>query len=269
MNRVFMILVFTMTTAAGITLWSGTLVAANPGHGKPGNIPPVEAMDRLKAGNEHFVAGIIDPHEIGEVRRIELTAGQHPFAVVLACADSRVPPELLFNQGLGDLFVIRVAGNVVDPVILGSMEYAVEHIGIRLVVVLGHDSCGGVQAVIDTRHNAEHNDGKHEHDADESTDADETVPANLSLLARKIHIGDELPDDPHDASVIAVRRNLQHQIEAMMRNSDYLEAKTESEFLRVVPAIYHLETGKVEWFHELSPNDAKELHELGHDPVAD
>jgi len=117
------------------------------------------ALDNLRAGNARFVAGqTLHPNQSVD-RRTEVAAGQKPFAIVLTCADSRLSPEILFDQGLGDLFVIRVAGNVVDSFTLASIEYAAEHLGSRLLVVLGHERCGAVKAAIDakpTKHGKKH-----------------------------------------------------------------------------------------------------------------
>src|SRR5262249_7971690 len=108
-----------------------------------------EALQRLKQGNARFVADKLDQKkDIGGKRRGDLAKGQRPFAIILSCADSRVPPELVFDQGLGDLFVVRVAGNVTDPVVLGSIEYGVQVLKAPLIIVLGHESCGAVQAAI-------------------------------------------------------------------------------------------------------------------------
>ena len=104
------------------------------------------ALQSLKEGNERFVAGALTPKDDYATLREQLSAGQQPFAVVLCCSDSRVAPEIIFDQKLGDLFVIRNAGNVVDKHVLGSIEYAVEHLGTPLVVVMGHSSCGAVTA---------------------------------------------------------------------------------------------------------------------------
>src|SRR5947209_10905279 len=108
-----------------------------------------EALARLMAGNRRYVLHKEQHPDQSLTRRKELESGQHPFAVILGCADSRVSPEILFDQGLGDLFVIRVAGNVVDDTILASVEYAVEHLGTRLIMVLGHEKCGAVSAAIE------------------------------------------------------------------------------------------------------------------------
>jgi len=105
-------------------------------------------LEQLKKGNERFVADRLAAKDLGADRRRELAKGQHPFAIVLTCADSRVAPEFIFNQGLGDLFVLRVAGNIADPFVLGSMEYAVEHLHVPLIVILGHTKCGAVDAAL-------------------------------------------------------------------------------------------------------------------------
>src|SRR5262252_9569528 len=108
-----------------------------------------EALKKLIAGNERYVRAKVNHPDESLARRKELTTGQHPFAVILGCADSRVSPELLFDEGLGDLFVIRVAGNIVDDAVLGSIEYAVEHLDTKLIVVLGHEKCGAVSAAVE------------------------------------------------------------------------------------------------------------------------
>jgi carbonic anhydrase len=114
------------------------------------------ALSRLLEGNQRYVRHKEQHPDESLARRKELIGGQHPFAVILGCADSRVPPELLFDQGLGDLFVIRVAGNIVDDAILGSIEYAVEHLGTKLILVLGHEKCGAVSAAVDGGKSAGH-----------------------------------------------------------------------------------------------------------------
>jgi carbonic anhydrase len=115
-------------------------------------VPQLNTQDALKkliAGNVRFSSGQMANPDISPERRAQLVKGQSPFAVIVSCSDSRVPPELLFNQGLGDLFVVRTAGNIVDPITLGSLEYAVDHLHSSLVVVLGHDKCGAVKAAVD------------------------------------------------------------------------------------------------------------------------
>ncbi|OPY69730.1 MAG: Carbonic anhydrase [Syntrophorhabdaceae bacterium PtaU1.Bin034] len=107
-----------------------------------------DALQRLLDGNGRYVAGRSTHPNQGTERRAQVVSGQNPFAVILGCSDSRVPPEILFDQGIGDLFIIRVAGNIADPTVLGSIEYAVEHLSVPLVIVLGHAKCGAVQAAV-------------------------------------------------------------------------------------------------------------------------
>jgi len=109
---------------------------------------PNDSIQELVDGNMRFYGGKANHPNQAEARRYELLAGQHPFAVILTCSDSRVPPEIIFDRGIGDLFVIRTAGNVVDDVAIGSIEYAVEHLHTSLVVVLGHQGCGAVSAAV-------------------------------------------------------------------------------------------------------------------------
>ena len=128
-----------------LTLLPGLLLASEEAKRKD----PDEVWKDLMAGNRRFTgAKVIRPHQAA-ARRVELAKGQNPPAIVLSCSDSRVPPEIVFDQGLGDIFVVRVAGNVVDDDVLGSIEYAVEHLGSSLIVVMGHQSCGAVKAVVD------------------------------------------------------------------------------------------------------------------------
>ncbi len=124
--------------------------APTPTLRSPDAIESPDALERLLQGNARYVADRRQNPGQTEERRVQIAAGQHPFAAILTCADSRVPPEILFDQGLGDLFVVRVAGNVVDDEIIGSLEYAVEHLGVRLIMVLGHERCGAIRAALET-----------------------------------------------------------------------------------------------------------------------
>lgn len=144
-----------LNAAFASLLFAGPLqqgaLAKEPAHSDAAPaVSPTEALSRLKAGNARFASGELQHPRQGTHRREELANGQHPFAVVLGCADSRTSPEVLFDQGLGDLFVVRVAGNIADDGGIGSIEYAVEHLGARLIVVLGHERCGAVKAARDT-----------------------------------------------------------------------------------------------------------------------
>src|SRR5437588_1986539 len=136
-----------------------------------------QALERLKAGNVRFVAEKTHPKHIGKEKRQELTKGQSPFAIVLTCADSRVAPELVFDQGLGDLFVLRVAGNISGPFVLGSIEYAVEHLHNPLCIVLGHENCDAVAAAL----------------------SKEPFPGNLGKLIKEVHVGKDLPKNKEQA----------------------------------------------------------------------
>jgi carbonic anhydrase len=189
-----------------------------------------EALQRLRAGNARFVRGELAPRDLSAQRRRELAKGQHPFAVILACADSRVAPELIFDQGLGDLFVLRVAGNVTDPAILGSIEYAVQHLQVPLVVVLGHDHCGAVAAAL----------------------GGSPLPGNLGKLIREVHVGQDLPKEPGPALTTAIKNNARQQASRLTQHSTVLRDFAARGRLRVVSAIYLLETGTVEWL-ETSP----------------
>ncbi len=126
----------------------GLLMLAPAWAAEPGNVSAEEAMRRLKDGNDRFVEGRATHDHQQPDRRAEIAKGQKPFAVIVCCSDSRVGPEIVFDQGLGDIFVVRTAGNVVDDVGLGSIEYAVEHFDTQLVVVLGHSRCGAVSAAV-------------------------------------------------------------------------------------------------------------------------
>lgn len=116
---------------------------------RPDGVNADQAKQLLVDGNQRYVSGGVLKKDLGQARRTDLLKGQKPFAVVLTCSDSRVPAELIFDQALGDLFIIRVAGNVIDPVTLGSIEYGVEHLGSPLIVIMGHSSCGAVKAAVD------------------------------------------------------------------------------------------------------------------------
>ena len=114
-----------------------------------GKLTPDQSLTQLRRGNERYVAGWPDhPNQSARRRREVSESGQQPFAIILSCADSRVPPEIIFDQGLGDLFIIRVAGNVLDDIILGTIEYAVEHLHVPVIMVLGHDKCGAITAAV-------------------------------------------------------------------------------------------------------------------------
>src|SRR5471032_2358330 len=133
-----------LTVMAVVALGSWALAAD---HTTP-SITPAEALSRLKAGNERFAHSKVSAGKPIAARRAETAQQQHPFAVIVGCADSRTAPEIIFDQNIGDLFVVRTAGNLVDDYALGSIEYAVAHLGVRLIIVLGHERCGAVTAAL-------------------------------------------------------------------------------------------------------------------------
>ena len=186
---------------------------------------PATAWQRLKDGNARFSADTPAAKEVGKKRRAELAQGQRPFAVVLSCADSRVVPELLFDQGLGDLFVVRVAGNIVEQGVVGSVDYAAGHLHVPLVVVLGHEGCGAVQAAVD---------GK-------------SLPGHLGWLVKQVYTGNNLPTEKSFALATGVRANVVHQATALIRHSPELKELVAANRARVVAGIYSLTTGKVTW----------------------
>ena len=196
-----------------------------------------EALELLRDGNRRFVADRERDARVGATRRNELTTRQEPFAVVLGCSDSRVPAEIVFDQGLGDLFVIRVAGNIVAPSQIGSVEFAAEQFQMRLVVVLGHSGCGAVVATIDQL-------GRPVEKQSRNLRAivDRVRPSVEPLLATELR---------HDRQALirdAVRANVRASAGHLRHGSELLEQLIEREGLLVVGAEYSLDTGVVEFF---------------------
>jgi carbonic anhydrase len=200
-------------------------------------IPAAEALERLREGNRRFVAEIRDHSGSTHARRVELAAGQEPFAIILGCSDSRVPAELVFDQGLGDLFVIRVAGNIVAPSQVGSVEFAAAQFGTRLVVVLGHSNCGAITATLEQLQRPSTNQSRNLHSI-----VDRVRPAIESLLETALR-------HDHDALVHhAVRANIRASANQLRHGSDILENLIQNDGLLVVGAEYSLETGEVTFF---------------------
>lgn len=191
---------------------------------------PDAALERLMAGNQRYVASKSEhPHDSAE-RRKELKDTQHPYAIVLACADSRVSPELVFDQGLGDIFVVRVAGNVTDPAITGSVSYAVRHLGAPLIVVVGHQSCGAVKAAL-------------------------LPPADLAKEPQDIQalVQDVLPGIKSVPSQLTGEQRLKAAIAANVRRSinqlgeaPSIKQAVVDHTVKIVGGVYNLESGKVE-----------------------
>jgi carbonic anhydrase len=201
-------------------------------------IPAPEALQRLRDGNGRFVAGSRNGQDAtGTRRRIELAAQQFPFAIILGCSDSRVPAEIVFDQGLGDLFVIRVAGNIVAPSQIGSVEFAAERFGTRLVVVLGHSSCGAITATLE-----ELGRNSREQSPNLRSIVNRVRPAVQPLLSTS------LANDPDTLVKHAVRANIRMSADHLRHGSEMLEQLIQNAGLLIVGAEYNLETGIVEFF---------------------
>lgn len=199
--------------------------------------PALEALARLREGNQRFVDEIRNHKSLGANRRIEVVEGQHPSAIVLGCSDSRAPAEIVFDQGLGDLFVVRVAGNVVAPSQVGSVEFAAEAFGTRLVVVLGHSLCGAVKATLSELEKPSENRSKNL-----SSIVDRIRPAVEGLMAT------ELRNDPDALMKAGIRSNIRASADHLRHGSPILEDLIANDGLLVVGAEYSLETGVVEFF---------------------
>ena len=226
--------------------------AADPAHPDQPIIPPAEAISRLKEGNGRFTAGNSQhPHEsldernymaansyenagvisLGMTseqaakRRAELSKSQHPFAIILSCSDSRVPPEIVFDEGLGDLFIVRVAGNVLNDEGLGSIEYGVEVLGARLIVVLGHGSCGAVDAAMKT------------------IAAKGKAPGHIQSLVTALK--PVVNSTPKADLETMIKANVKHVVDALRSSTPILKARVDSGDVQVIGGYYGLDTGAV------------------------
>jgi carbonic anhydrase len=198
-----------------------------------------EALERLIEGNRRFVSGVRSSETLpSQTRRSELVAGQQPFAIILGCSDSRVPAELVFDQGLGDLFVIRIAGNIVASSQIGSVEFAAERIGTPLVVVLGHSRCGAISATLEEIMRPTENQSQHLRSIFERV-----RPSVEPLLAT------ELRHDPEALVRHAVRANVRVSANDLRHRSKILEQLIQDDEFLIVGAEYSLETGVVDFFN--------------------
>jgi carbonic anhydrase len=201
-----------------------------------------EALERLREGNRRFVSGARSSDALtSQTRRSELATGQEPFAIILGCSDSRVPAEIVFDQGLGDLFVIRVAGNIVASSQIGSVEFAAARFGTRLVVVLGHSQCGAVLATLEELQQPTDNQSRNLRSI-----VDRVRPAVESLLST------ELRHDPEALVRQAVRANVRISASHLRHGSEVLEQLIQRDGVMVVGAEYSLETGVVDFFDGVS-----------------
>jgi carbonic anhydrase len=231
--------------------------AADPAHPDHPMISPAEAISKLKEGNGRFIAGNMQhPHESSDERayiaknsyenagmtflgmtaeeaakrRAELTKSQHPIAAIVSCSDSRVPPEIVFDQGLGDLFIVRVAGNVINDEGLGSVEYSVDHLDTSLILVLGHQGCGAVKA------------------ARETIAAKGKAPGHIQSLVTAIKPAVEAT--AKDDLETTVKANVKNVVQALRSSTPILKAEVDSGKIQVLGGYYSLDTGAVTFLDE-------------------
>jgi len=193
------------------------------GHPEASSVAPDAALAKLTEGNKRFADSKVSTGKPTAARRAETAQTQHPFAIIVGCADSRTSPEIVFDQNLGDLFVVRTAGNLVDDYALGTIEYGVEHLGARLVVVLGHQRCGAVKAALEG----------------------ESAPGHINALVRDIQPAVKaVKNKQGDALANAAHENALAVAERIRKNVEVGELSSQ---IRVVSGYYNLDTGKVEW----------------------
>ena len=210
-----------------------------------------EALERLREGNRRFARGVRNSDLlVSEARRSELAAGQQPFAIILGCSDSRVPAEIVFDQGLGDLFVIRVAGNIVASSQIGSVEFAAEQFGTSLVVVLGHSRCGAILATLEDLRRPRETQSRNLHAI-----VDRIRPSVEPLLAT------EFKNDSEALIRHAVRANVRASANQLRHGSELLQELIRTQDLLVVGAEYSLDTGLVDFFDSVP--ELSEISSLG------
>jgi carbonic anhydrase len=192
---------------------------------------PDKSLKLLKAGNERFQKNQLMQVNLSSTKREELVKGQSPIAVIITCSDSRVPPEFIFNQGLGDLFVIRVAGNVMDKIELGSVEYAVKYLKTPLIVVMGHDHCGAVEAAIENEKEQPGNIG---------AITDKIEPSVKKVKAKNLQ-GEKLIEEVTNENIYNSSREL--------KESRIIKEELQKGNIKIVEAKYMLKSGVVQWFN--------------------
>ncbi len=228
-----------LSRAAGTAALAGSLLGrvgtalAAPAAGPGPKVTPAQALARLKAGNRRFVRGELRHGDAIVERRMDVADAQTPFAMILTCADSRVPPEHVFDQGVGDLFVCRVAGNVLEPTVLGSFEYAADQFGSSILVVMGHERCGAVSATVDVLQKG----GK--------------APGSIQSIVRKITPAvtatkqGSLSTEAYVEEVVKTNASL--VAGAIVRGSAILRTAVRQGKLAIVSARYDLDSGTVTW----------------------
>lgn len=219
-----------------LALAGPAFLSASDDHAKGGAVRATDAWQRLREGNERFARGLVLHPDAQPARLRELAGGQHPFATVVSCSDSRVPLELVFDQGFGDLFVERVAGNAqIGEFLIGSTEYGVLHLGTNLVVVLGHEKCGAVTAAVKGY-------------AAEDTAIDELV-AHLTRSAEAAH--KQAPAAAEAEWIrLAIAANVEQTMEDLLTHSPRVAQGVRDGIVQVVGGVYSLDTGRVQWLGE-------------------
>lgn len=210
-------------------------------------VPPAVGLTRLFEGNKRFVSNTAKHAGMDRKRREEVAKGQKPYAVIIGCADSRVGPEIVFDQGLGELFVVRTAGNLVDTLNMASTEYAVEHLGARLIVVMGHEKCGAVKAALDTfgsTEKAEHADEQHAATHDQHTVPHDHIGMLLEAIKPAIIATRGSKDQFNDA----IRDNVKRVAKTVRTGSGLLTEMLRKGEIKVVGAYYDLDSGTVTFF---------------------
>lgn len=204
-------------------------------------LSPEEALERLMAGNARYASGTPQRPNQDAARRTEVAGGQSPFAVVVGCSDSRVPVEVVFDQGLGDLFVVRTAGNLIDDVGAASIEFAVSALGARLVMVMGHQRCGAVKATVDATL-------ARERESPAAAPASPASPPNLlnALVTRIQPAVDTVRDMEGDMLENAIRANAQGMAHHLQSRSLVIQDAIQQGNIRIVSSVYDLDTGRVE-----------------------
>lgn len=231
-----------MAVAAALVLLSGL-----DGHIVAAPSAAMASLAKLKAGNARFVASPQDALPVDAGRRTALAKGQTPFATLLSCADSRVPPEIVFHTGLGDLFVVRAAGNVTDKAILASIEYSVEHLNVPLVVVMGHESCGAVKAAIDTP-------------------VGQSLGPNLDYLVSQIRPSVNATASKPEAERMraAILANVEESLNDMLAGSAILREFGKEGKVAFVGAYYELASGKAYFSEPVAPPPTEPHSTGGH-----
>ncbi len=212
-------------------------VAATPTLRGPGKVDSATALTRLTEGNARYITSQRQYPDLSVERRVQVAQSQPPFAAILCCADARVPPEVIFDQGLGDLFVVRVAGNVLDDPIIGSLEYAVEHLGVSLIMVLGHTRCDVVRAAVESVYFG--------------TEAPPHIDRLVQALEPAVKAAEVQPGDPW---LNAINVNIQQVTAALLAAPPILSQAAKAKELQVVGALYDLESG---WVQTVAPQKGK------------